>query len=332
MPIRASLRAAARFARGRPPCGVSLRVLPGATPPPPPESVTVLSWNIHYGYGPRYDTGRVLEKSAIEAYLREISRTVRETGADIVALQEVDPRSWRVHDLDQLAWLQDALGLPWAAFTPTWDVPWVPSPGADPRRQWGRARSGQATLSRFPLSGLTRHALPQPPGNGALYNRFYLHRAALEATVDLGRGGRGLRTLNVHTEAFDRENCSEHARILAALVQTAALPDTILLGDLNSVPPEATLRHAFPDEPETDMRQDRVLDILRGVPGLHEVVNQVDYLANEPAWFSFPAWEPNRRLDYLFHGEGLKLRAAEILRPEPAASDHLPVLARFALG
>ncbi len=329
MPIRATLQAAARLLLARPPAGVRLRVQPGAVAPPRPEQLTVLTWNVHYGYGPRFDSGRVLDRPAIEANLRGIADALRGQAPDVVALQEVDPRSWRVHDLDQLAWLQDALGLPWAALTLTWDVPWVPSPGADPRRQWGRARSGQATLSRFPLTGLHRHALPQPSGNGALYNRFYLHRAALEATVDLG--GVGVRTLNVHTEAFDRANCEEHARLLAAMARTAVLPYTILLGDLNTVPPEARVRHGFQDEPHTDMRQDQAIAALREVEGLAEVVSADAYAAHEADWFTFPAWEPNRRLDYLFHGDGLRLLEARVLRPEPAPSDHLPVLARFAL-
>lgn len=329
MPLPERVVSLARLLRGGPPRGVRLRVLPGARAPARPERLTVLTWNVHYGYGPRFDEGRVLSRAAVQANLDAIVATLREHSPDVVALQEVDPRSWRVHDLDELAWIQDALGLGWAAFTLTWDVPWVPSPGLDPRRHWGRARSGQLTLSRFPLSGLHRHALPKPPGNGALYNRLYLHRAALEATVDLG--GLGLRVLNVHTEAFDRENCSEHARILANLVQTSTLPHTILLGDLNSVPPEARVRHAFQDEPHTDMRQDRALDVLRAVPGLHELATPEAYAADEPAWFTFPAWAPNRRLDYLFHGDALRLLSAEVLRPDPPPSDHLPVVARFAV-
>lgn len=329
MPLRASLQSSLRLALGRAPEGVSLRVLPHAALPARPRELTVVTWNVHYGYGPRFDAGRTLSRAEIERNLRGIVDALRPLRPDVLALQEVDPRSWRTHDLDQLAFLQDALGLGWAAFTLTWDVPWVPSPGLNPLRQWGRARSGQATLSRFPLGGLARHPLPQPAANGALYNRFYLHRAALEATVDLD--GMALRTLNVHTEAFDRASCDEHAKILANLVQSGPLAHTLLLGDLNSVPPEARVRHGFQDEPLTDMRQDRAIATLRAVPGLHEVVSAERYARQEEAWYTFPAWDPNRRLDYLFHGDGLRLRSAEVLRPEPAPSDHLPVLARFAL-
>ena len=137
-----------------------------------------------------------------------------------------------------------------------------------------------------------------------------------------------MRLINVHTEAFDRKNCDAHAERLAGLVR-ANPARTILLGDFNTVPPEARLQHGFPDEPETDMREDRAIALLRAVPGLREVISAEGYATDEPAWFTFPAWEPNRRLDYLFHGEGLALRQARVQRG--TASDHLPILARFGI-
>lgn len=321
-----------RFLAGRAPSGATLRVVAAGPPPPPPDELRLAVWNMHYGYGPRYDLGTVLSRAEIEQNLRGIADTLRPLRPDVVALQEVDLGGTRVRGLDQLAWLQGALGLPYAAFTLTWDVPWVPSPGADPRVHWGRVRSGQATLSRFPLRDPRRLPLPQPPANAALYNRFYLHRAALQTFVDLGT--RQLRVLNVHTEAFDRQNCSDHASRLARIALAGGwhLPDTLLVGDLNSAPPEAALRHAFEDEPQTDMRQDAVISELRRVPGLRELVSASDYAAHEADWFTFPAWAPNRRLDYAFYGSALTLQEARVLRPDPAPSDHLPLFARFTLA
>lgn len=285
---------------------------------------------MHYGYGPCFDRGATHTRAEIEANLRGIAEALRPLRPDLVALQEVDLGGTRARGIDQLAWLQAALGLPYAASTLTWSVPWVPSPGGDPRRHWGHVRSGQATLSRFPLADPRRIPLPQPPGNGALYNRFYLHRAALQTTVDLG--DRQLRALNVHTEAFDRANCSEHAATLArvALAGGGWLPRTLLMGDLNSAPPEASLRHNFPDEPETDMRADTALPTLRRVPGLRELAPVG--AAPEADWFTFPAWEPNRRLDYLFYGSAFNAVEGRVLRPEPPPSDHLPLYARLALA
>lgn len=323
------LRSAARFVLGRPPRGVVLRTLPAASPAKGREGLRVVSWNVHYGYGPCYDRGSVLGKAEVQRHLRGIVEVVRALDPDLIALQEVDIGAWRSHGIDELAWLQEGLGMPWAAFTSNWDVPWVPIPGFDPRRQWGRVRSGLATLARHPLSGLSRHALPQPPVNGALYNRFYLHRATLETTLELPDGP--VRVLNTHTEAFDRTNCDEHGRLLADLTRTAMLPRTLLLGDLNTVPPEATRRHAFEDEPMTDMRGDTAVATLRAVPGLHDLASPERVGAEEAAWFTFPAWKPNRRLDHLFFGDALRPLEARVLRPDPPPSDHEPIFACFAL-
>lgn len=320
-----------RFLAGRAPSGAYLRSLADGPPPAPPSALRVVVWNMHYGYGPCFDRGATHSRAEVEANLRGIAETLRPLNPDLVALQEVDLGGTRARGIDQLAWLQGALGLPYAAYTLTWNVPWVPSPGADPRVHWGHVRSGQATLSRFPLRDPRRIPLPQPPGNPAIYNRFYLHRAALQTTVDLG--DRALRALNVHTEAFDRQNCSDHAAMLARIVLAGGrhLPRTLLMGDLNSVPPEASLRHNFPDEPETDMRSDTALSTLRRVPGLSELNPEGDG-ASESDWFTFPAWEPNRRLDYLFYGSAFTLEEGRVLRPEPPPSDHLPLFARLALA
>ena len=82
-------------------------------------------------------------------------------------------------------------------------------------------------------------------------------------------------------------------------------PLSLLLGDMNCTPPEAKVRRAFEDEPETDMSSDNTIGLLRGIPGIREVVPADVYAADERAWFTFPAHKPNRRLDYIFHGEGL---------------------------
>lgn len=310
-----------RWAGGRQPEGA---ILLGDGPPrPAPDHLRVVSWNIHYGYGPVFDRGTVGTRAQVLAHLDAIAAWLREVDADLVALQEVDTDARRTFGIDQLAWLMRATGLPFAALTHTWDARWVPSPGLDPRRHYGQVRSSQATLSRYPLRDAARHALPQPPNNSRIYNRFYLHRAALEVTVDLPRP---IRTFNVHTEAFDRANCTTHAEILAGLVRAGDARRTLVLGDLNSVPPEAALKHAFPDEPQTDMRQDRAIDALRAVPDLVEAAPAPTPPEQERAWFTFPSWEPNRRLDHAWAGRDLPILAARVGRPLPDPSDHLPVV------
>ena len=115
------------------------------------DSITVVTWNIHYGGGPTLEVGRGQSRAEVIGWLDDIAHNLRTWDADIVALQEVDRGATRSYDIDQLTWLQRAAGYPYAAWTPTWDAAWVPHPGLDPRAQIGRVRSGQAILSRSPL-------------------------------------------------------------------------------------------------------------------------------------------------------------------------------------
>ncbi len=293
----------------------------------PGDTISVVSWNIHYGGGPTMAVGRGQTRAEVIGYLESIATHIRSWKPDIVALQEVDRGAIRSYGIDQLTWLQQATGMPHAAWTPTWDARWVPSPGMDPKTQIGQVHSGQAVLSRFPLSQPVRHGLPQPPANSWIYNRFYLHRALLEVRAQLGPT-RSARIVNAHLEAYHPGNRVDQAGRSAELLSNGA-PHTLFLGDMNCVPPEADLRKAFPDEPETDMSGDETIRLLRDIPGISEVVPSSVYAAHESPWWTFPAHAPNRRLDYIFHGEGLTLATARVPRMEEPPSDHLPVIATF---
>ncbi len=296
----------------------------------PADPLVVATWNIHYGAGPTLDRGAVASRDEVLRNLEAIAEWIRGSHADIVALQEVDRVGNRGRGIDELEWLRQATGLEHAAWTATWDVPYVPWPGFDPRAHIGRVRSGQAVLSRYPLSKPKRHPLVQPAANGFLWNSFYLHRALLEVWADLG-DGRELRILNAHLEAFDVPNKELHADATKALLHATG-PFVLLLGDMNAVPPEAAIRKAFPDELLTDLTTDRTIETLRGIPGLRDVVPPEVYGAAESPWFTFPAGAPNRRLDYVFHGAGLEVRTVSVPRMDAPASDHLPVLASFGPG
>lgn len=293
----------------------------------PGATISVVAWNIHYGGGATLEVGRVQSRDEVIQSLDAIAAYIRKWDPDIVALQEVDRDAIRSYGINQLEWLREATGMPYAAWTPTWDARWVPSPGLDPDRQIGRVHSGQGVLSKFPLTTATRHALPQPPANGWVYNRFYLHRALLETHAQLGPD-LSVRIVNAHLEAFHPDNRQAHAELTAELL-TGGPKHTLFLGDMNCTPPEAAVRKAFADEPETDMSNDRTIQILRDIPDLSEVVPASVYEAHEAAWWTFPAHEPNRRLDYIFHGSGLTLATAHVPQMADPPSDHLPVLATF---
>ena len=117
-------------------------------------SLTVLAYNIHHGEG----VDKRLD-------LRRIAALIVETGADVVALQEIDDGCRRTDGLDQARRLAELTGMH-HAFGPFFDY------------QGGRY--GMALLSRLPMEDVRNIRLP----DGAE------PRAALAATVQTADGHR----------------------------------------------------------------------------------------------------------------------------------------------
>ena len=148
-------------------------------------------------------------------------------------------------------------------------------------------------------------------------------------------GVRTLRVFHTHTEAYKQANRLEQARLIVRRIERQGREPWLFGGDLNAVPPEATLRAHFPDEPETDMSTDLTIALFRKIEGCGEILERPE--GNpivEQRTFTFPASDPNRRLDYLFHSQNLTLeqgRVMEEVAGEEALSDHLPILGVFTL-
>jgi endonuclease/exonuclease/phosphatase family metal-dependent hydrolase len=168
-------------------------------------SFTVLTYNIHSGVGLDgvLDLGRVAE-------------VIGASGADLVALQEVDRhRRAQSRFEDQPGALAGRLGLHLAYAANLDDAP--ARPGAP------RAQYGTALLSRLPLAGVANTLLPCFPGSE--------QRGLLEASLAVG--DTTLRVLGTHLQ-WDTE--AERTRQAEAIVATLDERPTVLLGDLNTTP------------------------------------------------------------------------------------------------
>jgi len=165
----------------------------------------LLSYNIHSGVGldGRLDLDR-------------IGDVIDDSGADVVALQEVDRfRREQSAFEDQPAVLAQRLGMHLAYAANLDGEP--AHPGAP------RAQYGTALLSRLPLESSTNTLLPSFEGSE--------QRGLLEATVVVGGGP--LRVLGTHLQ-WDSE--TERTRQAEAIVATLDARPTVLLGDLNTTP------------------------------------------------------------------------------------------------
>ena len=177
--------------------------------------VRVLSYNIHHGEGV---DGRL--------DLVRIAKVISDSGAHLVALQEVDQRAQRTGGIDQAAELGRLTGLK-AYFGKAMDY------------QGGAY--GQALLSQWPLEDFVVHALPNPVAREP--------RIAVAAVVR-APGLKPFLFVGTHLDA-NRDGALRElqAQELVRLLAKDPRP-TLLAGDFNAVPgsrPMTLLFDSFAD-------------------------------------------------------------------------------------
>src|SRR5688572_24721067 len=292
------------------------------------KELVVVSWNIAWGYGWGSEgTGSYKGQEHFDRSLAKMVELLVKIDPDVVLLQEVDFDSTRSHHQDQAAILAKGAGLPYVADAVSWRANWVPFPYWPPRDHYGRMSSGGAILSKHPIQSHRVELLPKPEENAFWYNLFYLFRYYQVAEIELG--GESIPIVNTHLEAFHPQNRQSQAQHLASVLSSLDDRRVIFGGDLNSPPEEATLRGKYPDEPQTTHQGDRTLAMLRSVEDLFDIVPPETFTKSESDWHTFPSHEPNRKLDYLFHGPGWELVEVRVVKEAGTVSDHLPIYARF---
>jgi endonuclease/exonuclease/phosphatase family metal-dependent hydrolase len=291
-------------------------------------SLKIITWNIGFGGGLRGGPNDRHPGVEVRQNLGSIGSAIKASGADVVFLQEVDRPSSRTGRIDQVEFLMTESGLKHACFVATWKNNYVPFPYFPLSGHIGPVLSGQAVLSRYPISECRRIPLPQPSENAWWYNRFYLHRAAQHVILDLGSApGRPskLDVLNVHLEAFSEDNRKEQAAILVDYINEMGVDrQLVMAGDFNSLPPFSVKTRGFADE-DIDFTNDDTIERVQKVPGLREVI--IDETPGLPptVFHTFPAAEPTRRLDYIFHRGFVGSILTRVPR-KAIWSDHLPIV------
>lgn len=244
------------------------------------REVTVLVYNIHAGK----DTAR-------QDNLARVADLVRETGADLVLLQEVDRNTQRSGPADQPAILARLTGYP-VAFGRT-----IGFQGGD---------YGIALLSRWPIQRDTLIPLmvTAPPGRTAEGRE---QRGVLLATVDAPGGP--LAVLNTHLDAAGEDvwRVQEIDGVLRAAATVDARRVPVLVGgDLNALP------------------QSPVHQALRAA-GFRDVWPE----CGTGEGMTFPVGTPARRIDYLYLAGDARCIEARVL--PAGASDHRPLLVRIRM-
>lgn len=185
------------------------------------ESLSIMSYNIHRG-----------QDADNQDQLKEIARFIKESGAEIVGLQEVDSVCYRSDQVDQAAVLGELTGMHYAFVR---------------HFEFEGGAYGQALLSKYPISNVVNQRLPivsDPPGET---------RAFLTADVELPSGNKW--TVGVaHLDYRSADSRVRQAKMAADILMESEHP-SILLGDMNAEPGSETisvLRESFRDTQPDD--------------------------------------------------------------------------------
>lgn len=217
-----------------------------------PSRLVVVTYNIRYAVGSHLIGGSLLRRAGlgwpgrrpglVARNIRQAARLLSAGGgmppADVIALQEADRGTSRAGLRHVARELAEALRMDYVRAH-------VPTPAdVEPKdRRWWldfeeRIRRGEdgdtgvAILSRHPLSDPARIELPWD-------DCPWRPRLALGAAVPFGEGR--LRVFNAHidTHASVEGQLEQHRAVLEAAERAGAFEPAILLGDFNTLTPEA---------------------------------------------------------------------------------------------
>lgn len=226
----------------------------------------------------------------IQQGVEAIASLIRDSSADIVALQEVG-KFWNNGPAgDTLARLSELTGLPHYTYAPALTLPGqgVAEPSESTPTPLD-AQYGHGLLSRWPilqthLEFLTRNKDEQ--------------RVLLFATVETELGK--LQILSTHLSHLESDRPAQAKELVKAARRLAKTGEpTLLLGDFNDAPDTRWIKSLQKKWHDADQDQSRL---------------------------TFPATDPRIRIDYLFVANAHWQTAATVI-DEREASDHRPVIA-----
>ena len=316
---------------------------------PNKDTLNVVTWNIRFGIGRANWFGDscgdlvLFDNETIIDGLELLAQKITDMDADILLLQEVDTDSKRSAYIDQVQWLLDHTSMNYGVYASMWEVQFVPSDGL------GRVNTGNAILSKWPLSEAERIQLSLRGDQDALTKAFYVRRNVLKAVVNYP--GNPFWAVDIHASAFSNDDTKqkqflEFKDVLDEINSKGEL--FVAGGDLNELPPGATKNNyceedRCPDElPEDDEGCD-FSNETTWINPLYDTyvpsVSLVDYQQNEQLYFTHASthdinderYQWNRKLDYLFTNTAWVPRSEITHQEAQLESDHVAVSAKWVV-
>ncbi|MBL7664026.1 MAG: endonuclease/exonuclease/phosphatase family protein [Bacteriovoracaceae bacterium] len=298
-----------------------------------PKKLTIMTWNVAFMHGPGSEgTGYVkLPAEIYQQKLAEAAALIKKSGADLVLLQEIDMASSRTYFVDQVAELAKQAGLNYYATAVSWANNYIPFPYWPITQQFGVMNSGGAVLSRFPIEKNELLLFEHPTTNAWWYNLFYLYRYSQAVQIKIAKDYYWV--LNQHLEAFDKVSRQAQATQLIHQIHQYHQKDSPILivgGDLNAIAQESFMNKNYFGDSVDFYRPDSTIDLIRTTSPLKDSITVEEYLLNEKHYYTYPAHQADRKLDYLFVNEKFKINSAKVIQ-SVTISDHLPYLIEITL-
>lgn len=294
------------------------------------EVITLVSWNLQYAGSRKhhffYDGGKAarVPPQDVQDMIQAITSTLQEINPDIALLQEIDRDSERTQRIDQLERYVQALKPAAWTSTPYHKVPYLPVPTHE---MLGRVETHLGILSQFALKDADRIALAML--NEVFYRQWFNIKRCIQAVSLPIEGGGTLRLANTHLSAFSYGDGTLPKQVATVADWMGKDQSFILGGDFNLLPPG--------DDPkrltvESDAYADAVNPIEALTSRFKTSVPPDKWL--DPAYRTYLPFgheEPDRMIDYVFHGDDVEVVSVEVLRKFNQISDHLPVVVKFRL-
>lgn len=286
---------------------------------PTEDSVfSIMTYNIGYLSGMTNNLSVEMPENLFKDNMEASKQLLKSLDIDVIGFQEIDYGSKRSFEQNQLDILANYLKSHQGYRSINWNKNYVPFPYWPPKFHFGKMLSGQAILSKFPLSNTETIRLEKPKNAPFYYNAFYLDRLIQVSDVQIE--GKKVKVISLHLEAFDTETREEQGEIVKKLFEKYAnqMP-VLLIGDFNS-------------EPSWEPKADKTMKTILSAEGIASAITQNQYEANKKVCYTFDSGNPYQMIDFiLYNPKFITPIEARVVREAGQISDHLPVMMKFAL-
>lgn len=293
---------------------------------------SIITFNIGYGAYSRdadffMDGGKSVRPDSVEevySNLSGIASIMNEYDADAYFLQEVDTDSHRSYNVNELAYLESATGLP-GMYAANFNAVYVPYPIPP----IGKVHSGIVTFTNFNVREATRFSLPEAfkwPVKIA-----NLKRCMLETRIPIEGSEAELVLINFHLEAYDDgEGKIKQTQVLKdKLEEEYSMGNYVIAGgDFNQqfdtvespavIDPDAWMPGIIKEE---DLPEGFSFAANDNLPTCRSLAEPFDSIENSQTYI----------IDGFIVSDNISVSDVEVLDVDFAYSDHQPVKLEFKL-